>query len=543
MQDYKKLGFRAGLEIHRQMSTHKLFCSCPSLLSEKVDATIKRELRPVVSELGEKDIVANYELGKNKYAIYEITNESSCLLEIDEEPAGKINQEAFDTSLIVARMLNCKIVDEIEFMRKQVLDYSNTSGFQRTALIAINGYIETSKGKVGIQSICLEEDAARKIKDEKEYIVYRLDRLGTPLIEIATDANIKDPEHVKEVAEYLGMILKSTGRFKSGLGTIRQDINISIEGHPRVEIKGFQDLKSIPRVVEYEINRQLKLVEIHNRIRKIKDYNVESLNLTKIFKNTNCKIIKNVLDNNGSIFGARLAGFNGILAIEFGENKRFGTELSYYAKIHGVGGIIHSDEDLRKYNLSDSEISEIKDNLKIKENDAFILIADQEEKARKAINSAIIRANAQYNADFPKEVRKAELDFTTSFLRPMPGSSRMYVETDVPRIKITEELLTKIKLPELISKKIDSLEELYGLNPDIARELIKKEINFEEFLNLYRNLDANTIARIILEVPKELKTRFNLEIFNLKDEDRECYLHTVLCLLNENKINKDTQEM
>ncbi|MBS3143336.1 Glu-tRNA(Gln) amidotransferase subunit GatE [Candidatus Woesearchaeota archaeon] len=257
--DYKKLNLKVGLEIHRQINSHKLFCKCPSILSDgNPDLIVKRKLRAVESEMGEKDRAAIFEMLKDKKGVYEFFNESACLIELDEEPILGINEEALKAVLTVAKMLNCEIFEEIIMMRKQVLDYSNTTGFQRTGLVARNGYVKVNGNKIRIESICIEEDSARKIKINEKEAIYRLDRLGIPLIEITTSPDMNDAEEVKEVASYLGMILKSTGKFKSGLGTIRQDINISIKNGKRVEIKGVQDLRNIPKIIENEIERQLK---------------------------------------------------------------------------------------------------------------------------------------------------------------------------------------------------------------------------------------------------------------------------------------------
>ena len=236
--DSKNLDFKCGLEIHQQLETHKLFCKCPSLTNtDKVDYTISRKLKASAGELGKTDIAALYETKKDKTFIYEVNKDTACLVELDESPPEELNKEALKTVLQVALLLNAKIIDEIQVMRKVVVDGSNVSGFQRTALIAVNGFLKTSKGQIKIQTICLEEEAAKKIKQDEKSITYNLDRLGIPLIEIATDSCIKDTEHAKEVAELIGMVLRSTGKVKRGLGTIRQDVNVSIKGHPRVELK------------------------------------------------------------------------------------------------------------------------------------------------------------------------------------------------------------------------------------------------------------------------------------------------------------------
>src|SRR3989344_114613 len=255
MFDYKELGLKAGLEVHFQLDTkNKLFCHCKTdLIEKKPDFTVKRYLRPVLSEVREKDIVAEFEEAKKRYAVYEAYDHETCLVELDDEPPHEINKEALEIALQVAKLLNAEIVDEIQVMRKQVLDYSNTSGFQRSCLIAYDGYINTKYGKVGISSISLEEDAARKINENKDYVIYRLDRLGIPLIEIATEADIVNPEQAKEVAAYIGMILNSTGKIKNILGGIRQDVNVSIKNGARTEIKGVQELSLIPLVMKSEI--------------------------------------------------------------------------------------------------------------------------------------------------------------------------------------------------------------------------------------------------------------------------------------------------
>ena len=257
--DYKDLNFKCGLEIHRQLETHKLFCYCPSILTEeKPNKIVKRKLHASKGETDETDIAAEFEAKQHKTFYYNFHNESNCLVDLDEEPPHEINQEALKIVLQVALILKCKIVDELQVMRKTIVDGSNTSAFQRTIMVAHSGLLETSKGPVKIEFIGMEEESARKIKEDKNEIHYNLDRLGIPLIEIATDASIKDPQHAKEVAEKLGMILKSTGKVRSGIGTIRQDVNISINNGNRVEIKGFQDLKILPKLIETEIKRQQK---------------------------------------------------------------------------------------------------------------------------------------------------------------------------------------------------------------------------------------------------------------------------------------------
>ena len=268
--DYKKLGFKCGLEIHQQLDTPKLFCNCPSLVRDPAEPDIHftRRLHPVIGETGEIDVAASHEFAKGKYFLYEGAHTSCCLIEMDEEPPFPMNKEALQVALQVARLFHMDTVDEIQFMRKIVIDGSNVTGFQRTALIGMNGYVETAAGQVGIPSLLLEEEAAQKGETTDEHVTYKLDRLGVAMLEIATDSSIKDPEHAKEVAEKIGMILRSTEKVKRGIGSIRQDVNISISKGARTEIKGFQDLKSIPKVINFEINRQLETTEKGEKIEK-----------------------------------------------------------------------------------------------------------------------------------------------------------------------------------------------------------------------------------------------------------------------------------
>ena len=255
--DYSKLGFKAGLEIHQQLDTPKLFSGAPSYLrSDEPQYTIKRKLHAVAGESGEVDVAAAHEATFGKDFYYEGYRDTISLVELDEEPPRPINEMALDVALQVALLLNCEIYPVTQVMRKTVIDGSNTSGFQRTVLIAHDGFLETSFGKVPVDSVCLEEDSARIISRESGKSVYRLDRLGTPLVEIATAPAMANAEQVKEAALKIGEILRAC-RVKRGIGTIRQDVNVSIKGHERVEIKGFQDPAMMIRTIDIEIERQL----------------------------------------------------------------------------------------------------------------------------------------------------------------------------------------------------------------------------------------------------------------------------------------------
>ncbi len=363
-----KVAMKAGLEIHQQLDTGKLFCRCPSILrQDEPDWIARRKLHAVAGEFGDVDAAARYEVEKGKSFVYQGYKDSCCLVEFDEQPPLEIDSEALKTAVQIALLLNCEIIPVTQIMRKTVIDGSNTSGFQRTALIARNGWFETSAGRVGIQTIMIEEDAARKIDENEEQAVFRLDRLGIPLVEIATAPELYYPEQVKEAALKLGEILRAC-KVKRGIGTIRQDLNISTKSHPRVEIKGFQEPSMMIKTLELEIERQAR------------------------------------------------------------EGKKGKSE-----------------------------------------------------------------------------VRKANEDGTTSFLRPMPGAARMYPETDLPLLHISREFVNEIKknLPKL---KAEFREELKakGLNEEMLKLVLDSGMlkEFEALLKVYNQ--PNFVAKLMLVLPKEI---------------------------------------
>ncbi len=497
--DYEKLGFKAGLEIHQQLATHKLFCDCLSELEENENLRLafSRRLRPVQSERGDVDRAAIEEARRGKKFLY-YAGENACLVEADEEPPHAANSDAIDTAIMVSLLLNADLVDEIHFMRKIVIDGSNTTGFQRTALIALNGNIDG----IGIETICLEEDAARKIGEKGNEIKYALDRLGIPLVEIATAPDIKSPRQAMEIALKIGMLLRATKRVKRGIGTIRQDLNVSIKDGARVEIKGVQELKDIPKILENEIKRQIELIEVAKELRKrkAKEFEGEIKNVEGIFKNTKSKF----LQKNKPILACRLPKFKGLLGgIKYKEH-RLGKEIAMYAKSRG-GGIMHSDE-LPNYGISMEEVEELRKFLNCDDEDAFILSAGK--NAIEAIKIAIERVKMALNG-VPEEVRKAMPDGNSSYMRPLPGAARMYPETDVPPIKVNRRRVAKIKamLPEMPDEKIKRIVAQYGLSKEEARQLVYtgRDDLFEEMAKKhgYEKVVARILLNIFAEMEKE----------------------------------------
>jgi len=406
--NYKELKLKCGLEIHQQLNTQKLFCNCPSvLISRQPDFTIKRKLHAVPGESGKIDEAAKYHAGLNKNFIYQGYEDTTCLIELDESPPNQINKNALKIALQISLLLNCKILPVTQIMRKVVIDGSNTGGFQRTILIAKDGYIETNQGRVGIDTICLEEDSARIISSNKKETVYRLDRLGIPLIEIATSPDIKTPEQAKEVALYLGDVLRSCN-VKRGLGTIRQDVNMSISktGRKRIEIKGVQDPNLIIKTINSEIKRQLEKI-----------------------------------------------------------NK---------------------------------------------------------------------------NQEIKPQVRKALENGDTDFLRPMPGSARMYPETDLPLLRISRNLINEIKkdLP-MLSSDIKKELKKQGLHEELIKLILKEKKldDFKELLEIRKN--SELIAKMLVLYPKEFASKKNISLKEVEKKLHKDILIEIIEALNKNKISEN----
>ncbi len=504
--DYSKIGLEVGLEIHQQLDTHKLFCNCSSELSDNITNVLHRQLRPTQSELGDVDIAALVESKRKLTFNYECTS-NTCLVEMDEEPPHTPNQEAIDITLQIAGLLNAKPVDELSFMRKIVIDGSTTTGFQRTGLIAYDGMVELRSGvTLEIPSICIEEDAARKIVESDTEITYRLDRLGIPEIEITTAPTLKTPQEAKDAAKKIGEILRATGKVRHGLGTIRQDVNISIHGGARCEIKLVQELNAIPKVVELEVIRQLKLIEarkvLATRSIKEEDLTNEYLDLTAVFQNTGSKLIKNLISTNGKVLGVKLKGFNGLF------DHNLGPELAQYVQTRGVKGLLESDE-LPGYGISAEEVEEIKKRIGLEENDGFVIIAEQDENLIKnALDLVVTRAKLAIQG-VPNEVRGFKDESKTVYQRPLPGAARMYPETDVPPIRITQDKFDEIlkNLPELLGEKQERYMSEYGIAKEQAKQLIttNKEELFEELVQNIGNgkLLAQTLLNTVPELGKE----------------------------------------
>ena len=526
--DYAKVGLKCGLEIHQQLNVgSKLFCSCPpELFKEDPEITFLRRLRPTQSELGQVDPAAYFEFQKGVKILYEANRKTACLVEMDEEPPHPINLDAVKVVLTASLMMNMQPVDEVHVMRKTVIDGSNTTGFQRTTIIALDGWIKVGEKIIPMQASSLEEDAARKTgtQDEGKTIRYRIDRLGIPLIEVATAPVIYSPQEAQEVAFAIGRILRDTQKVMRGLGTIRQDLNVSLPNGALIEIKGVQELELIATVVDYEVQRQLNLIAIKEELAKRgitpAQLKADFVDVTGLFKDTKSKVIRKAVDKNQKVLAVKLPGFNGLTGRELMPNFRLGSELSDYAKFWGrVGGIFHTDEVLANYGITAEEIKALREAVGASEADAVVFVADTAENTHDALKAVVDRAQVACNC-IPQETRTAKDDGTTRFMRPRPGAARMYPETDIPPQPITQSLVEEVKahLPEPAEKKLQRLTKQYGLNDKLGKQLIDSEYLqiFEETAKT-SGVQASTVAAFLTETVKALQ-REGIHTEHVSDE-------------------------
>jgi glutamyl-tRNA(Gln) amidotransferase subunit E len=512
--DYDDLGLVAGLEIHQQLDTEtKLFCQCPTELRDPEEATrtFTRFLHPTKSELGEVDAAALEESRVDREFEY-LAYDTTCLVEEDDEPPHRIDREALDVTMEIAQLLDMAVVDEGHVMRKIVVDGSNTSGFQRTMLLATDGRIDTSEGSVGVDDLMLEEESAQRVDETDEGVRYSLDRLGIPLVEIGTKPDIRSPAQAREAAETIGMLLRSTGKVKRGLGTIRQDVNVSIEDGARVEIKGVQSLDDIDDIVRNEAGRQVELLDIAETLRE-RDASVgDPQDVSGVFEDTDSGVIDGALSSGGTVLAARLDGFDGLVGREIQPDRRLGTEFADHARRHGAGGIFHTDE-LPAYGVTEQEVDALREAVDADPGDAVVLVADDPETADIAIDAVAERAGTAIDG-IPEETRGANDDGTTRYLRPLPGSARMYPETDVPPV---EPDPTEVETPELLTAKVQRYQDEHGLDSGLAEQIAygKRMPLFEQVVaeGVDPTLAAGTLASTLTELRRD-----DVPVANLTDD-------------------------
>ncbi|MBK7631905.1 MAG: Glu-tRNA(Gln) amidotransferase subunit GatE [Ignavibacteriales bacterium] len=542
-EDYKKVGFKSGLEIHQQLLTEKkLFCRCPAgKYSREFDAEILRHMRPTLSEMGVYDGTALMEFKTKKNIIYHIKRETVCTYEMDDTPPFLINDDALDIAIGIGMLYNCNLVDELHIARKQYLDGSIPTGFQRTAIYALDGWIPYKDKKIKIVQMSIEEDSCREVSDIGHERVYLTDRLGMPLIETVTEPAMHTPQEVAEVAWQCSKLVRSTQKVRRGMGAAREDVNVSVEGGTRVEIKGVPQITLIPLLTYNEAMRQWNLLRLKEELKKRgitpETFKAESYDITKLLKKVYYAPLKNAVDSGMTLSVVVLKGFKDLLHWQTQTDTYFSKEISdrvrVIACLTNIPNLIHSDS--KSDTITSADWLKIKKFTNTTDNDSMILVWGSEDDVKTAINEIIIRAK-EATIGIPSETRQAMSDGTNGFERILPGADRMYPDTDLPPKKITKDRLEKIKssLPEQFWKRIEWYVKL-GIPKDTIEELsVSKYAElFKKAVNDWK-INPTTVAVFLIQYPKRLKKRgCTTEWLN------KSMFEEILKSYSENKIPKD----
>lgn len=519
--DYAKIGFKSGLEVHQQLDTEKkLFCRCPAgKYSKNYNAEILRHMRPTLSELGEYDGTALMEFKTKKNIIYRIHHDSVCTYEMDDTPPFMINEDALDKAIAIGILMNCSIIDELHIARKQYLDGSIPTGFQRTAIFGVNGWIKYKDRKINIIQISIEEDSCREISDIGHNRYYNTDRLGMPLIETVTAPEMKTPFEVMEVCEILSALVRSTGLVRTGAGAAREDVNVSVEGGTRIEIKGVPSIKRIPILTYNEAMRQWNLLRLRDELQRrgiTKDtFKARVDNVTKCLKKTKYEPIKNALKEGMKINCVTLCGFKDLLRWQTQTNTYFAKEISDRVRVIAclttLPNIIHSDS--ASETISNSEWQTIKKVVGAQKDDTLVIVWGNERDAETGANEIIIRAK-EATIGVPSETRQALKDGTNGFERILPGPDRMYPDTDLPPEKITIERVNKLKeiLPEPIWEREEWYKEL-KIPKDVVRPLAISKFAklFKKVVNEFK-INPKVVAIALIQYPKRIKKKLKKQV-------------------------------
>lgn len=446
--DYAALGFKSGLEIHQQLLTSKkLFCRCPAgCYSDEFNAEILRHMRPTLSELGEYDGTALMEFKTKKEIIYQIHRDTICTYEMDDTPPFELNRDALDIALSIGLLYGCSMVDEIHIARKQYLDGSIPTGFQRTTIVGVNGSIPYKGRRIGIVQLGLEEDACREVSDVGHRRTYLTDRLGMPLIETVTAPDMRTPREVAEVADILRRLVRSTGRVRTGAGAARQDVNVSVTGGTRVEIKGVPRIPNIPLLTYHEAMRQHNLLllreELHRRGITAASFSSKTEDVTKTLRRTRFQPIRDAIGLGLQARGVLLRGFHGLLRWRTQTDTYFAREISDRVRVVAclttLPNIIHSDSPGET--LASSEWVALRKMLGATDDDTIVVVWGDKQDVATGASEVVIRAR-EATVGVPSETRQALHDGTNGFERILPGPDRMYPDTDLPPLRITPERL------------------------------------------------------------------------------------------------------
>lgn len=543
-EDYEKVGFMSGLEIHQQLFTEKkLFCRCPAgMYSTEYDAEILRHMRPTLSELGEYDGTALMEFKTQKNILYRINRKTVCTYEMDDTPPFLINDQALDIAIEVGLMLDCKIVNEMHIIRKQYLDGSIPTGFQRTAIFAVDGKIPYKDREIEIIQLSIEEDSCREISDVGHDRIYNTDRLGMPLIETVTGPDMKTPQEVADVATICSRLARSTGKVRRGIGAAREDVNVSVKGGTRVEIKGVPQISLIPILTYNEAMRQWNLLrlreELKNRGITEQTFEASTHDITRLIKKTYYQPVSQAVSNGLVVKCVVLKGFKKLLNWRTQTDTFFSKEISdrvrVIACLTALPNMIHSDS--KGDSISSAEWKKIKKSVEAGENDTLVLVWGNEADTKMAASEIEIRAR-EATIGVPSETRQALHDGTNGFERILPGPSRMYPDTDLPPEELTRERVNKIK--EDIPEKFWTNEEWYK-KLKIPADTIEP-LSISRFAKVFKKavkeLDINpTFAAVaLIQFPKRLKKQG----FDISKLSREKMLEIFKALSNK-QIVKDS---
>lgn len=541
-EDYRAVGFKSGLEIHQQLLTSKkLFCRCPAgMYSDQYNAEILRHMRPTLSELGEYDGTALMEFKTRKEIIYRISRETVCTYEMDDTPPFEINDEALDIAFGLGMLYGSSMVDEVHIARKQYLDGSIPTGFQRTAIVCLDGRVPFKDRFIQVIQLSIEEDSCREVSDIGHRRTYLTDRLGMPLVETVTGPDMKTPKEVAEVAEILRRLARSTGKVRTGIGAARQDVNVSVTGGTRIEIKGVPRIPLIPLLTYNEAMRQWNLLRLRDELNRRgvtkETFATVTTDVTRLLKKTRYQPITSAILAGMKVLCVSLKGFKGLLRWETQTDTYFSREISDRVRVISclttLPNIIHSDSPSET--IASSEWNTLKKAVNASEDDTIVLVWGDEQDAKSGAAEIIIRAK-EATIGIPSETRQALRDGTNGFERILPGADRMYPDTDLPPKKITPERIAKIRkgLPVPIWER-----EAKYRSIGVPKEHIEK-LAMSPFAKIFENaigelkIDHRFASRVLIEFPARLKKE-HLPVSRITPE----VYKSLFTLLSEGKIVK-----
>jgi glutamyl-tRNA(Gln) amidotransferase subunit E len=543
--DYEAVGLKVGLEVHQQLLTeHKMFCRCPAgRYTRTHDGTVLRHMRPTLSELGEYDGTALMEFKTKKNIIYLLNKENTCTYEMDDTPPFLVNQQALDIAIEQCLMLGCDIIDEVHIARKQYLDGSIPTGFQRTAIVGVNGKLPFRGRELSIIQVSMEEDSCREVSDRGHLVVWRTDRLGMPLIETVTGPDLHTPEEVAEAILLVGRVCRSTRHVRVGPGASRQDVNVSVTGGRRVEIKGVPYAWLAPILVHNEAWRQVNLLklrdEMHRRgFKQPEDILIETGDVTRIFLNSSYERVRRDAwerfverDNRRpqyelgvgkfQVLGIKLPGMAGLLAHPTQPFRFFASELK--GRVRVIAGLdqqpilLHSDK-WPDYDSAQQELSKVRKQLNCGPDDAVVVVWGPEQDTHTAAEEIRLRLVDAIDG-IPHETRQPLPDGNTDFERILPGADRMYPDTDSPPTRVTRDRVER--LASALPRPPWAREEEYagaGIPEPVLRFLIRR--GSADLVDLLAGKTKASLKRLGFFFGEELKglKRKGVNVHEITDE-------------------------